>query len=114
MLGIKEVDVAELLAWRAAQDDRLSLIDVRMPAEVMRGAISGARNVPLHMIPMVEHELTREVPLVLYCQTGARSAQACAFLSARGWDNVYNLRGGIMAWLRSGQDVALIESQTGA
>ena len=52
----------------------------------------------------------KQGPVVFYCQTGARSAQACAFMISRGREDVYNLRGGIMAWLRDGQPASAIES----
>jgi rhodanese-related sulfurtransferase len=106
MYGIKELDVLQLHGM--LQESGVALIDVRTPAEVARGGIAGAKNIPLHLIPMVEQELVKQAPVVFYCQTGARSAQACAFMASRGCDNVYNLRGGIMAWLREGQSAAAI------
>ncbi|MFP5382365.1 MAG: rhodanese-like domain-containing protein [Gammaproteobacteria bacterium] len=36
------------------------------------------------------------------CRSGARSAQACAFMASKGYGNMHNLSGGIMAWARSG------------
>lgn len=78
------------------------LIDVRTPAEVGRGAIPGAKNIPLHLLPLAVAELGDDVPTVLYCQSGARSAQACGFLASHGHRNIYNLRGGIMGWQQNG------------
>jgi rhodanese-related sulfurtransferase len=40
--------------------------------------------------------------VVIYCRSGARSAQACAFMASKGYGNMHNLAGGIMAWARSG------------
>ncbi len=82
------------------------LIDVRTPAEVGRGAIPGARNIPLHMLPIAAAEMGDDVATIVYCQSGARSAQACMFLSSRGHRNVYNLRGGILGWQQSGLPTA--------
>jgi rhodanese-related sulfurtransferase len=107
MYGFKELDVHELEGL--LKDAGVALIDVRTPAEVARGGIAGAKHIPLHLIPMVEQDLAKQSPVVFYCQTGARSAQACAFMASRGCNNVYNLRGGIMAWLRHGQSAAAIE-----
>lgn len=84
------------------------LIDVRTPAEVARGAIPGARSIPLHMLPLSLSELEGEKPLVFYCQSGARSQQACNFVAARGRKGVYNLRGGIIGWLQSGLPTAQV------
>ncbi len=108
MYGFNEVDVLELHGLLDVPEQKVELIDVRTPAEVARGAIAGARNIPLHLLPMAENELSTEGHVVFYCQTGARSAQACAFLAARGWKNVYNLRGGMMAWLHSGRPAAAL------
>ena len=106
MYGFKELDVLQL--QDLMQEQGVALIDVRTPVEVSRGGIAGAKNIPLHLIPMVEQDLAKKSPVVFYCQTGARSAQACAFMASRGFGDVYNLRGGIMAWLRHGQPAAAI------
>lgn len=108
MHTLKELDVLQLHGMM--QERGIALIDVRTPAEVARGGIVGAKNIPLHLIPMAEQDLLKHGPVVFYCQTGARSAQACAYMISRGREDVYNLRGGIMAWLRDGQPAGAIES----
>jgi len=40
--------------------------------------------------------------LVLYCRNGARSYHTCVYLMEQGFDNVVNLRGGILDWARGG------------
>ncbi len=111
MLGLKELDALQLHGLLQAQEGKsLVLLDVRTPAEVARGGIRGARNVPLHLLPVVGQELENDASLVLYCHSGARSAQGCAFLMTRGYRNVYNLRGGILGWAQSGQLLTPIES----
>ncbi len=110
MYGFDELEVSELHGLLQATERGVALIDVRTPVEVARGAIPGARNIPLHLLPLREPELGKAERVVFYCQTGARSAQACAYLAARGWRNIYNLRGGIRAWLHSGQPAAVLEA----
>jgi len=111
MFGMKELDALQLHGLLQEQDGKsLVLLDVRTPAEAARGGIRGARNVPLHLLPVVGQELDNDTSLVLYCHSGARSAQGCAFLMTRGYSNVYNLRGGILGWAQSGQALAPIES----
>lgn len=107
MFGIKEIDAAELSKTLENMPDNLKLIDVRTPAEVARGKISGAENLPLHVIPLKIDELSKEDKIIFYCQTGARSAQACAFMTSKGVENVYNLRGGIVTWARMGLPIAV-------
>ncbi len=106
MYGIKEIDAAELSKQLENLADNIKLIDVRTPAEVARGKISGSENLPLHVIPLKVDELDSDDTIIFYCQTGARSAQACAFMASKGVENVYNLRGGIVTWARMGLPVA--------
>jgi len=108
MLGFKEIDVEELSVWLAGRGpgERPRLIDVRTPGEAARGVLPEAELVPLASLPGCCADLDAEGAVVFYCQTGARSAQACAFMAARGHATVYSLRGGIMAWLQGGMPVA--------
>ncbi len=97
--GFKEVDpgyVAELAAKGA------HLIDVRTEAEVAQGVIDGAIHIPLHLLPLRAADIPQDKPVVIYCRSGARSAQACAFMASKGYGNMHNLSGGIMAWARLG------------
>lgn len=81
------------------------LVDVRTDQEVSRGVIAGARHIPLHLLTARFEEIDRARAVVFYCQSGARSAQASAFLSAKGWQEVYDLAGGMNAWVRNGMPV---------
>lgn len=103
---LSELEVHELADMMQAQAQDVMLVDVRGPEEVAHGAIPGARHVPLHVLPLMAGELAADKALVFYCHSGRRSAQACAFMSGRGHGNVINLRGGMLAWVRSGQPVA--------
>jgi rhodanese-related sulfurtransferase len=76
----------------------LMLLDVREPAEVHFCAIDGSVHIPLGQLPGRLAELDPEREIVVVCHHGARSFQAAAFLRARGFENVYNLAGGIDAW----------------
>lgn len=89
------------------QHGGMVLVDVRNDQEVSRGVIPGARHIPLHLLPARFEEIDRSLVVVFYCQSGARSAQAGAFLRGKGWQEVYNLAGGMNAWLREGMPVAV-------
>lgn len=101
MFGFHEIDAATLKEW-LDEKKSLRLVDVRTPAEMARGVIPGADLIPLHLIPIKINEFEPGERIVVYCQSGARSAQACAFMAQHGIDEVYNLRGGIMGWVGSG------------
>lgn len=79
------------------------LIDVREPYEAEACSIGGT------LIPMGEvvdrvEEIRRDVPVVVHCKSGARSAAVINALSSRyGFTNLINLRGGILAF---GREVA--------
>ncbi|MEW5892540.1 MAG: rhodanese-like domain-containing protein [Pseudomonadota bacterium] len=103
--GFKEVDVDYLASVDPAS---IHLLDVRTDAEVARGVIEGAVHLPLHLLPMREHDIPKDKPVIIYCNSGARSAQACAFLAAKGYTNMHNLAGGIMAWMRAGKPLTTL------
>ncbi|MBF0218931.1 MAG: rhodanese-like domain-containing protein [Gammaproteobacteria bacterium] len=105
MFDIREIEVDELQRLITTGEE-IILLDVRTPAEVAQGIIPGATHLPLHLLPLQIQQLTRDKPVVFYCRTGARSAQACAFAQHHGSDNVINLRGGIVAWARNGYQIA--------
>lgn len=103
-MSIKEVDARGLQQMQAQGE--VVVIDVRTDVEFAQGSIQGAKHMPLHMLPLVADQMENQKPVVLVCRSGARSAQACAFLSSKGFDNVYNLRGGVMAWAQAGMTLA--------
>lgn len=100
--SIKEIDVPSLQR-RMEAGEHFELIDIRTQAEVARGIIPDAKFLPMHLIPLHAQSLaSSDRPVILYCRTGARSAQACAFLMQQGIDNVVNLSGGIVSWAQNG------------
>jgi rhodanese-related sulfurtransferase len=101
MTSVSQIDLGGL--QRLRQSAPVILVDVRSDAEVARGMIAGAVHIPLHLLPVRHTELDPERELVVYCQSGGRSAQACTWLSANGFTRVHNLSGGVNAWLRDGQ-----------
>ena len=103
-MSIKEVDAIGLEQMRTQGE--VILIDVRTEGEFAQGSIQGAKHIPLHMLPLVADQLENEKPMIIICRSGARSAQACAFLGSKGFANVYNLRGGVMGWAQAGKTLA--------
>ncbi|TNG00623.1 MAG: rhodanese-like domain-containing protein [Gammaproteobacteria bacterium] len=101
---INEVSTPELVNMMSG-DQPPRLIDVRSAAEVMQGVLPNAEHIVMHTIPLRMPDLERDKPIVFYCRTGARSAQVCYFLKQQGFDNVINLRGGIVDWARNGQEI---------
>lgn len=109
--AVKEVEAQELARWlEEHRAGGLRVIDVRQMQEITAGTVPGAEAVPLHTLPLKLAELGREEKLVMVCRSGARSAQACLFLAQQGFENVHNLRGGMMAWVQSGQTVGMAQA----
>ena len=71
------------------------LIDVREVYEHEADNLGGV-NIPMSELGARAHEIPKEGDVILYCRTGSRSSYAIQVLSQNGWDNLINLRGGIM------------------
>jgi phage shock protein E len=70
------------------------VVDVRSPAEFRDGAYPGAINIPLPLLPLKMGELEPKTsPIVLYCASGARSAQGARLLKMAGFTDVVNAGG---------------------
>lgn len=86
------------LKARLDRGDALVLLDVRQPWEHDHGHIPGSVLMPLPEVPERFEELDPQAEIVAYCKIGERSAAAADFLVRRGFTNVANLAGGILAW----------------
>ena len=71
---------------RCRQTPGAVLLDVRTPEEYAAGHVPGSRNIPLDQIGTAQ--LDRSAPLFVCCRSGARSGQACAVLTRRGFEAV--------------------------
>jgi phage shock protein E len=78
-------------ARRMVQEHGAQLVDVRSPEEHAQGTLPGSVNVPLHVIDRAHMQLDKSKPVIVYCVSGARSAQAQSFLQNMGFDSVHNL-----------------------
>src|SRR6266516_809603 len=81
--------------------ERLALIDVREPAEWQINRIPGATLIPLGELPHRLAELPQTEPVVLYCKSGVRSAEALALVKQSGLANARHLGGGITSYGRT-------------
>jgi sulfur-carrier protein adenylyltransferase/sulfurtransferase len=93
---VPEITVKELKE-KLDNGGGVSVLDVREPYEYEVANI-GARLIPLDELPERLIELDKDAPLAVHCRTGARSARAVKLLQGAGFQNVYNVKGGITAW----------------
>ncbi len=80
------------------------LVDVRERAEVARTAfdVPALVNIPLSELEQRWSELPRDRELVLVCESGERSLKATYFLQFHGFNQVSNMDGGLLKWMRKG------------
>jgi rhodanese-related sulfurtransferase len=94
---MKTIAVHEL---KALMDENVNfqLVDVRESYEYEFSNLNGL-HIPMQEIPTRYAEISRDIPVVVHCRSGIRSAQVIQFLNqAYGFDNLANLEGGIKAW----------------
>lgn len=94
---VREVSPGSVAA-RLAADEQLVLLDVREPWEIEIASLPNTVRIPMGEIQGRYGELSPTVPTVVLCRSGARSRQVAAFLESRGFAQVDNLTGGILAW----------------
>lgn len=80
--------------------EKAVVVDVCEATEYAAGHVTGAKNVPLGQL---EEKLpgtvkNKALPLILVCQTGARSGRALAIAKKLGYENVQSIGGGLGAW----------------
>ena len=94
---IPAMTVQDLQSLRES-DEPFTLLDVREPFERDIAIIEGAQHIPLGQLGDRMEELPRDKKLVVHCKSGARSAKAVGQLRAAGFEDVWNVTGGINAW----------------
>ena len=103
---VPELTVHELRDLQG-QDAPLVLVDVRELNEWNLGHIPGATYIGRGVLEStIEQRVPRDAHVVLYCQSGNRSALAGATLQQMGYGNVHSLAGGWRDWVGTGGEVA--------
>lgn len=76
------------------------VVDVRPMADFNKGHIIHAINIPMSSFQkqLGQLEKHKKKPIIVACRSGAQSSLACKLLQRDGFERVYNLKGGILAW----------------
>lgn len=98
LASIPEVSAEDVVAGRVSG----TLVDVREDSEWRGGHLPGARHMHLGYLADNLDSFDKEDPMVLYCQSGSRSAIGASVLHAHGFRNVTHLAGGYSAWRAAG------------
>lgn len=104
MMSVNEIDATTLKDMMDKGED-VRLYDIRSQAEFAQGIIKGGEFTPLHTIPVKMHDFPKDKTIVFYCRSGARSAQACMYVAENAGIEALNLRGGIISWYQSGNEI---------
>ncbi len=83
-----------------AADPEVTVIDVRTPEEYADGHLAGATLIDFYADSFAEQigGLDRDQAYLVYCRSGNRSGQATALMDELGFDQVYDIDGGVLAW----------------
>jgi hydroxyacylglutathione hydrolase len=95
----RQITLAELPERRQAG---AMILDVRNESEWNAGHLPGATHIPLGYLPDRLAEIPKDVPVVVHCQGGGRSAIAASLLQANGFHNVQNLGAGFGGYQAAG------------
>lgn len=87
---------------RLADGEKLYLLDVREPHEFKEAHVPGSVLVSLGNLSTKMSTLPKDKPIVVICRSGNRSGAATNMLKRAGFPQVQNMKGGIIAWARTG------------
>jgi rhodanese-related sulfurtransferase len=79
----------------------VQILDVRTPEEWAMGVVNNAKQINIYDVNFtnkVEDQLSKDKPVVVYCQAGVRSKEAAKKLKDMGYKTVYDFSGGYAAW----------------
>ncbi|WP_109830101.1 molybdopterin-synthase adenylyltransferase MoeB [Reichenbachiella versicolor] len=94
--NVKEISVLDLKKWREEEKD-FQLIDVREPYEYDIANLDGEL-IPQKTVKDRLSKISSDRDVVIHCRSGKRSAEVIESLEEKGFRNLYNLKGGILAW----------------
>ncbi|MFD2922786.1 rhodanese-like domain-containing protein [Halobacillus naozhouensis] len=97
MSNIPEI-TADELQEALDSNKEFTVIDVREDEEVEQGVIPTANHIPLGHIPEAVGNLDPRKEYIMVCRSGRRSMNASEFLKENGFEQVHNLKGGMLAW----------------
>lgn len=83
---------------RVESGEKVTVLDVREDWEFKEGHIPGAKLIPLGTLDKRLGELNPAEPVIVVCRSGNRSAQGADVLAKAGFQQVFNMTGGMLQW----------------
>ncbi len=98
--GATDAGVTTAAAVRLINREKAVVVDVCEAQEYAAGHLGGAKNIPLNQLEakLPTAVKNKSLPLILICQTGARSGRAVAIAKKLGYEKVQSISGGLGAW----------------
>lgn len=94
--------VIDQSTWESkiSETETPQIIDVRTPEEYSEGHLDNALNIDFYSpeFKSLVSELDKDRPVFVYCRSGGRSAKACDIMEAEGFQTLFDLKGGYLAW----------------
>lgn len=108
-LAKQNIVVCDVAAANNSLESSL-ILDVREPAEYAAGHLPGAFNIPRGVLEFrigahPDFQDKQDAHIIVYCQSGGRSALATEVLNKMGFNNAVSMEGGFKAWTESGYEV---------
>jgi rhodanese-related sulfurtransferase len=105
--NVKLINTSEFTQWLDEQASPTPLIiDARTQEEYAVSHIKSAQRIEVDNLDIVNlSQVTLDTPIVVYCSIGYRSAKLAQQLHLAGYENVFNLSGGIFQWVNLGHPV---------
>ncbi len=106
-MKVQEISSSEAKEW--LETKQAILLDVREENERLLKNINGSIMNPLSTFSsesISKIDYIRNKKIVVYCESGFRSFNACLILLRNGFEEVYNMSGGISDWIEKGFDIS--------
>ncbi|RFU61646.1 rhodanese-like domain-containing protein [Peribacillus glennii] len=94
--GVKQISTSELR--NELKNKNKQFIDVRTAGEFKSKHINGFKNIPLNELNRKANELSKDIEVIVICQSGMRSNKASKTLKKLGFKHITNVKGGMSAW----------------
>ena len=96
--GVEQITPVD--AIQKINHEKAVVVDVREDKEFVEGHIINSVHIPLASVQqrLKELEKHKDAQIIVSCRSGARSNSACGTLRKNGFEKVYNLKGGVLAW----------------
>ncbi len=101
-VDVSYTDVSVHEAKDMLDEGDVFLLDVRTESEFNSGHLEGAVNIEVSQLGSRLDEVPADEVILVYCRTGVRSVRASKTLVNAGYTDVYNMQGGITAWISAG------------